>query len=65
MANSLINPSINVDTHPYITTGMSENKAFKMIDGKHDATFTLKNLKKEINAKIFQDFSIFLFALII
>ena len=32
----------------YFKTGMSENKAFKMIDGKFDATFTLENLKKDI-----------------
>ena len=32
----------------YFKTGMSENKAFKMIDGKYDATFTLENLKKDI-----------------
>ena len=32
----------------YFKTGMSENKAFKMIEGKHDATFTLANLKKDI-----------------
>ena len=32
----------------YFKTGMSENKAFKMIDGKYDATFTLANLKKDI-----------------
>jgi len=30
-------------------TGMSEKKAFKMIDGKFDATFTLANLKKDIS----------------
>ena len=32
----------------YFKTGMSENKAFKMIEGKYDATFTLANLKKDI-----------------
>ena len=32
----------------YFKTGMSEKKAFKMIDGKYDATFTLANLKKDI-----------------
>jgi 3-hydroxyisobutyrate dehydrogenase len=32
----------------YFKTGMSENKAFKMIEGNHDATFTLANLKKDI-----------------
>lgn len=33
----------------YFKTGMSENKASKMIQGKFDATFTLENLKKDIN----------------
>ena len=28
---------------------MSEKKAYKMIDGEYDATFTLANLKKDIN----------------
>ena len=32
----------------YFKTGMSQNKAFKMIDGNYDATFTLANLKKDI-----------------
>jgi len=32
----------------YFKTGMSENKAFKMIEGNYDATFTLSNLKKDI-----------------
>jgi 3-hydroxyisobutyrate dehydrogenase len=33
----------------YFKTGMSENKAFKMIQDNFDATFTLENLKKDIN----------------
>ena len=33
----------------YFKTGMSEKKAFKMINGKYDTTFTLANLKKDIN----------------
>ena len=33
----------------YFKTGMSEKKAYKMIDGEYDATFTLANLKKDIN----------------
>jgi len=33
----------------YFKTGMSEKKAFKMIDGKYDTTFTLANLKKDIS----------------
>jgi 3-hydroxyisobutyrate dehydrogenase len=36
----------------YFKTGMSKNKAFKMIDGKYDATFTLKNLKKDIDTML-------------
>ncbi len=32
----------------YFKTGMSEKKAYKMIEGKYDATFTLANLKKDI-----------------
>ncbi len=33
----------------YFKTGMSEKKAYKMIDGNYDATFTLANLKKDIS----------------
>jgi len=33
----------------YFKTGMSEKKAYKMIDGKYDTTFTLNNLKKDIS----------------
>jgi 3-hydroxyisobutyrate dehydrogenase len=33
----------------YFKTGMSENKAYKMIQDQFDATFTLENLKKDIN----------------
>ena len=33
----------------YFKTGMSEKKAYKMIEGKYDTTFTLANLKKDIN----------------
>ena len=32
----------------YFKTGMSENKAFKMIEGNYNPTFTLANLKKDI-----------------
>ncbi|WP_428324433.1 NAD(P)-dependent oxidoreductase [Nitrosopumilus sp.] len=32
----------------YFKTGMSKNKAFKMIEGKYEPTFTLENLKKDI-----------------
>jgi 3-hydroxyisobutyrate dehydrogenase len=34
----------------YFKTGMSEKKAYKMIEGKYDTTFTLANLKKDIAA---------------
>ncbi|MDH3486943.1 MAG: NAD(P)-dependent oxidoreductase [Nitrosopumilus sp.] len=33
----------------YFKTGMSEKKAYKMADGKYNATFTLANLKKDIS----------------
>ena len=33
----------------YFKTGMSEKKAYKMIEGKYDTTFTLANLKKDIS----------------
>lgn len=33
----------------YFKTGMSEKKAYKMVDGKYDVTFTLANLKKDIS----------------
>ena len=32
----------------YFKTGMSQKKAFKMISGRYDTTFTLANLKKDI-----------------
>jgi len=33
----------------YFKTGMSEKKAFQMIEGKYNTTFTLSNLKKDIS----------------
>jgi len=33
----------------YFKTGMSENKGYKMIQDKFEATFTLENLEKDIN----------------
>jgi len=33
----------------YFKTGMSENKAYKMIQDNFEATFTLENLRKDIN----------------
>ena len=45
-----VNPKIFLEVlnSTYFKTGMSENKAFKMIEGNYDATFTLSNLKKDI-----------------
>ena len=47
---SKVDPKIflQVLNSTYFKTGMSENKAFKMIEGNYDATFTLANLKKDI-----------------
>lgn len=36
----------------YFKTGMSENKAYKMIQNNFEATFTLENLKKDITTII-------------
>jgi 3-hydroxyisobutyrate dehydrogenase len=36
----------------YFKTCMSDNKAFNMIEGNYDATFTLSNLKKDITTMI-------------
>ena len=47
---SNVNPKIFLEilNSTYFKTGMSEKKAYKMIDGEYDATFTLANLKKDI-----------------
>ena len=51
---SKVDPKIFLEVlnSTYFKTGMSENKAFKMIDGDYDATFTLSNLKKDISTMI-------------
>lgn len=51
MKSSNVDPKIFLEilNSTYFKTGMSEKKAFKMIDGKYDATFTLSNLKKDIS----------------
>jgi 3-hydroxyisobutyrate dehydrogenase len=51
---SKVDPKIflQVLNSTYFKTGMSENKAFKMIDGNYDATFTMANLKKDITTMI-------------
>ena len=33
----------------YFKTGMSENKAYKMLQGDYNPTFTLSNLKKDLD----------------
>lgn len=50
LKKSNVDPKIFLEVlnSTYFKTGMSENKAFKMIDGNYDATFTLANLKKDI-----------------
>ena len=47
---SKVDPNIflQVLNSTYFKTGMSENKAFKMINGDYNATFTMANLKKDI-----------------
>jgi 3-hydroxyisobutyrate dehydrogenase len=46
-----VDPKIFLDilNSTYFKTGMSENKAYKMIQEEFDATFTLANLKKDIS----------------
>ena len=47
---SKVDPKIFLEilNSTYFKTGMSEKKAFKMIEGKYNTTFTLANLKKDI-----------------
>ena len=49
--NANVDPKIFLEilNSTYFKTGMSEKKAYKMIDGKYDTTFTLANLKKDIS----------------
>ncbi len=51
MKKANVDPKIFLEilNSTYFKTGMSEKKAFKMIDSKFDATFTLANLKKDIS----------------
>ena len=51
---SKVNPEIFLEilNSTYFKTGMSEKKAYKMIDGKYNVTFTLANLKKDISTMI-------------
>jgi 3-hydroxyisobutyrate dehydrogenase len=41
---------LNILNSTYFKTGMSENKAHKMIKGSFEPTFTLDNLKKDLDA---------------
>ena len=41
---------LSVLNNTYFGTGMSKKKAYGMIDGSRDATFTLSNLRKDIGA---------------
>lgn len=49
--NANVDPKIFLDilNSTYFKTGMSEKKAYKMIDSNYDVTFTLANLKKDIS----------------
>ncbi|PIW36120.1 MAG: 3-hydroxyisobutyrate dehydrogenase, partial [Nitrosopumilales archaeon CG15_BIG_FIL_POST_REV_8_21_14_020_33_23] len=49
-----VDPKIFLDilNSTYFKTGMSENKAYKMIQDEFDPTFTLANLKKDISTII-------------
>lgn len=51
MKNAEVDPKIFLEilNSTYFKTGMSEKKAYKMIDGEYTATFTLSNLKKDIS----------------
>jgi 3-hydroxyisobutyrate dehydrogenase len=46
-----VDPKIFLDilNSTYFKTGMSENKAYKMIQDEFNPTFTLSNLKKDIS----------------
>ena len=49
--NSNVDPKLFLEilNSTYFKTGMSEKKAYKMIEGKYEPTFTLANLKKDIS----------------
>jgi len=49
--NANVDPKIFLDilNSTYFKTGMSENKAYKMIQDEFSPTFTLANLKKDIS----------------
>ena len=49
--NAGVDPKIFLEilNSTYFKTGMSEKKAYKMIEGEYNTTFTLSNLKKDIS----------------
>jgi 3-hydroxyisobutyrate dehydrogenase len=51
MRGAKIDPKVFLEilNSTYFKTGMSENKAYKMIEDKFEPTFTLENLKKDIS----------------
>lgn len=51
LKKSNVDPKIFLEilNSTHFKTGMSEKKAYKMIEGNYDATFTLANLKKDIS----------------
>ena len=51
MKKANVDPKIFLEilNSTYFKTGMSEKKAFKMVDSKFDPTFTLSNQKKDIS----------------
>ena len=54
MRRAKIDPKVFLEilNSTYFKTGMSENKAYKMIEDKFEPTFTLENLKKDISTII-------------
>ena len=54
MEGAKIKPEIFLEVlnSTYFKTGMSKNKAYKMIHGVPNPTFTLKNLKKDISIMV-------------
>ena len=54
MKKSNVDPKIflSILNSTYFKTGMSEKKAFKMIEGNYEPTFTLLNLKKDISIMV-------------
>ena len=56
------NPNLNIDTHPYIATGLWEHKfgmaweeIVNMMDRKHPANVTIESLSLHLGSQIFDD----------